>query len=212
MENLGPTDFPNFSQPPFLRNPLLPLQPIDPSIFIDPSEGPDFDAMRVKRGDVITAASVNEMVGVMETLHNRVQGLEKATQQSLMNRSGRVTEVEGIGRSRAKLLAKQGIVTLYDLGTEPPESVAGFIEDMNTDEAERIVSDAYKLAGGRTGHPLTDIQTISSQKANRLKEAGIKNLKELSTADPQTIVQALGVSRDIATSVKQKAQELIPAQ
>jgi nucleotidyltransferase/DNA polymerase involved in DNA repair len=66
------------------------------------------------------------------------------------------------------------------------------------------------LAGGVGSHPLTDVKSIGVRKASRLKRDGIKNIKELSSADPQAIVQALGVSQETAKSLKEDAKGVIP--
>ena len=159
----------------------------------------------MKRGDVITADTMNTLIGALQTLYNR----EQAKGGTTVSRSGRVMEVEGIGRAQAKALAREGIVTLYDLGTESPETIKEYI-GVSSKEATRMVSDAYGLAGGVGSHPLTDVKSIGVRKASRLKRDGIKNIKELSSADPQAIVQALGVSQETAKSLKEDAKGVIP--
>lgn len=204
IENIDLSDFPPY-QPPFPQ-PVDPGFPIDPRFPSAPSESPDFEAMKVKRGDVITADMMNGLIDALQTLYNRVQ----ANGGTTVNRSGRVMEVEGIGRARAKALAREGIVTLYDLGTESADKIAGYIDNVDSKEATQMVSDAYQLAGGVSGHPLTDLESIGVQKARRLERAGIKNIKELSAADPKKIGRALGVDQKTAKSLKKTAKELIP--
>jgi predicted flap endonuclease-1-like 5' DNA nuclease len=203
MESFGPRELSSLE---LLRNRPIYTRPPGRSISLDPSEGPDFDAMKVERGDVITAAFMNDLIDVLGDLHERVQSVEQVAQES--TRSGRTTEVPGIGRGRAQTLAREGIVTLYDLGTAAPENVATVL-DVTADEAETIITDAYDLAGGPAGHPLTDLPVVGRQQAQQLSRAGIANLKQFSTANPQTIVQALGVSQEKAKSLKKTAQNLI---
>jgi predicted flap endonuclease-1-like 5' DNA nuclease len=168
--------------------------------------------MKVKRGDIITADSVNDMVGVMEKLYDRVQRLEKTVQKASRNRPGRVMEVEGIGREQWERLVKEGIVTLYDLGRRSTKEIMSVLDLSNKDMAKGIVTDAYALAGGTAGHPLTDLQSIGSSKAERLRQSGIKNLGDFSTADPKTIADVLGEGTSVADAedMKRKAKSLIP--
>ncbi|MFB6247923.1 MAG: hypothetical protein ABEL97_05065 [Salinibacter sp.] len=191
---------------------LPPLKPAIPSIPGDPSKAPDFDGMKVKRGDIITADSVNEMVGVMEKLYDRVQRLEETVQRAARNQPGRVMEVEGIGREQWERLVKEGIVTLYDLGRRSAKEIMSVLDLESQDAATQIVTDAYALAGGRAGHPLTDLQSIGAEKAGRLQQAGIKNLGDFSTANPETIADALGGDTSVtdAEDMKRKAKSLIP--
>ncbi len=222
MEDNGPAEIPEFSgpfrysNPPFRqpiesRMPYVPRLPIDPGYSIDPglaselSSPPDFADMKVKRGDVITADTMNTLIGVLQTLYEHVQ----AKQGGTASRSGRVMEVEGIGRNRAKSLARQGIVTLYDLGTTSPDELMEYIS-VKQKEASRIVKEAYERAGGTSGQPLTDLRRIGAEKAGRLHRAGIRSIKELSTANLQTIANALQISEDEANTVQNEARELIP--
>lgn len=209
-------DIPRFNpsefqvQPPYFDIRVPPLNPVFTSPSGDPSKAPNFDDMKVKRGDIITADAVNEMVGAMEALYNRIQDLEKIAQQSLVNRPGRVMEVEGIGRRRWERLVKEGIVTLYDLGKRSSKEIMNVLDIEDIETAKQIVSDAYELAGGRTGHPLTDLRSVGADKAGRLKQAGVKNLSDFATAEPGKIARVLNVEEAVAEDLKREAKSFIP--
>jgi predicted flap endonuclease-1-like 5' DNA nuclease len=172
-------------------------------------ETPDFEAMKVQPGDIITAATMNGLIDAVKQLHSRVQtlaeGAKKSQVGSILPRG--VTEVEGIGREEAQKLAQSGIVSLQDLGTAKPSVVKDTL-GVKKDEAERIVSDAFTLTGRQSGQPLTDIAEIGAQEASRLFGANIRTLQDLSAADTGTVRKTLNLDADTAETLISQAKTL----
>lgn len=174
-------------------------------------EAPDFDAMKVRSGDIITPDSVNDIVEVVKSLYERVQSLEKGLKEAQIDASlpRTVLEVEGIGREEAEKLAEKGIVTLGDLASAKPKDVQSILGLETEKDAQRIVSSAKSLTGQQTGPSLVDLAGIGKQQYGRLIQEGIWNAQKFVESDAKEIGELIGEDESKVRKMKSDVEEKI---
>lgn len=125
-----------------------------------------------------------------------------------------IRDIKGIGEKYAKTLAQAGIHSISDLAQKDPEDLADETSIAKSQLERWIIEAAYQ--DGKTDvvknlvpdKELQAIRGIGPAYADQLKDAGLKTVGDLATADYREIAQKTGFSESTVQDWAQKARHL----